>query len=333
MKNLFIALFLFSLFGCEESTNSVLVKNTGRTQGSFYHIQYLSKDGKNYIHQIDSILLEIDSSLSIYKSYSLISRLNYYQEVITDTMFNEVYNAAQKIYFETDGNFDCSVYPLLEEWGFYRDVMGDSTVIDSSIFQDILPMIGFDKISLLKDSLFLPDGMKIDFNALAQGYSVDVIGRFLEKKGGANYLIEIGGEILAKGRNADGDIWRIGIEKPVDTIDFYQRFQIILELENKALATSGNYRKFFEKDGVKYSHTINPFTGFPSYNRLLSVSVIYDNCMLADAYATAFMVMGVQKTKSFLAKNTDIDAYLIYTDNNGQWKTYISPELIKRIIN
>ena len=310
-----------------------MVTNSGEAQGSYYHIKYMSMLGEDFHSQVDSILLEVDSSLSIYKDYSVISKLNNREIVTADTLFSEVFLAAKKVYTQTDGNFDCSVKPLVNVWGFYKDKFGDSIVIDSAKFRKILPYVGFDKISLIADTLVMPKGMSLDFNSIAQGFTVDVIARFFENKNIKNYLIEVGGELLAKGKNADGNIWRVGVDKPSEDIDLTQRFQFILDLENKALATSGNYRKFYEQDGVKYAHTINPFTGFPAQNRLLSVTVIHDNCMLADAYATAFMVMGVKKTKQFVASNPEIEIYLVYTGNDGDWKTFISPSMQKRIIN
>jgi len=310
-----------------------LVKNSGQAQGSYYHIQYLSEYGENYKSQIDSILLEVDSSLSIYKDYSLISKLNKGKDIKTDTLFNAVFLGAQKVFQESEGNFDCSVSPLVNAWGFYNDKLGDSLVIDSAKFRNILPYVGFDKIRLIADSLVLPKGMSLDFNSIAQGYTVDVIAQFLESKGNSNYLVEVGGELLAKGKNADGNIWRVGVDKPSEDIDTQERFQFILDLENKALATSGNYRKFYEQDGLKYAHTINPFTGFPAQNRLLSVTVIHDNCMLADAYATAFMVMGVKQSKQFVKAHPEIEIYLVYTGKDGAWRTFISPSMQKRIFN
>jgi thiamine biosynthesis lipoprotein len=332
MKYIFY-LFTVFFFSCSSSDNTILVKNFGEAQGSYYHIQYLSENGKNYKSQIDSILLEVDSSLSIYKDYSLISKLNKRENIKTDTLFNAVFLGAQKVFVESEGNFDCSVSPLVNAWGFYKDKFGDSIVVDSAKFRKILPYVGFDKISLIADTLVMPKGMSLDFNSIAQGLTVDVIARFFENKNIKNYLIEVGGELLAKGKNADGNIWRVGVDKPSDDIDVKERFQFILDLENKALATSGNYRKFYELDGIKYAHTINPFTGFPSQNRLLSVTVINDDCMLADAYATAFMVMGVKKTKHFVSSNPEIEIYLVYTGNDGDWKTFISPSMQKRIIN
>jgi len=332
MKNI-LYLFLIILCACSTFDNRILVKNSGQAQGSYFHIQYLSENGENYKLQIDSIFLEVDSSLSIYKEYSIISKLNKGKDVKTDTLFNTVFRGAQKVFLESEGNFDCSVSPLVNAWGFYKDKLGDSLVIDSAKFRKILPYVGFDKIRLIADSLVLPKGMSLDFNSIAQGYTVDVIAQFLLSKGDSNYLVEVGGELLAKGRNADENIWRVGVDKPSEDIDIQERFQFILDLEDKALATSGNYRKFYEKDGVKYAHTINPFTGFPAQNRLLSVTVIHDNCMLADAYATAFMVMGVRKSKQFAKAHSEIEIYLVYTGKEGAWKTFISPSMRKRIFN
>ena len=332
MKNILL-LFIVFLSACTSNDNLILVKNSGSAQGTYYHIQYMSYGGKDFRFQIDSIFREIDSSLSIYKEYSLISKLNNGQNLKTDLLFNEVFLAADKVYLESEGNFDCSVSPLVKAWGFYKDTLGDSIVIDSVKFRNILPFVGFDKIKLMEDSLILPKRMRLDFNAIAQGYTVDVIAQFLQAKGDSNYLIEVGGELLAKGKNADGNTWRVGVDKPSENIDENGRFQFILNLENKALATSGNYRKFYEKDGVKYAHTINPFTGFPTQNRLLSVTVIHDNCMLADAYATAFMVMGVRRSKQFVKSHPEIEIYLVYTNKNGKWNTFISADLQKRIIN
>jgi thiamine biosynthesis lipoprotein len=332
MKNIFY-LFGLILCACSSPDNRILVKNLGEAQGSYYHIQYLSENGENYKSQIDSILLEVDSSLSIYKDYSLISKLNKGEDVKTDTLFNAVFLGAEKVFQESEGNFDCSVSPLVNAWGFYKNKLGDSLVIDSAKFRKFLPYVGFEKIRLIADSLVLPKGMSLDFNSIAQGYTVDVIAQFLESKGDSNYLVEVGGELLAKGKNADGNIWRVGVDKPTEDIDRQERFQFILDLENKALATSGNYRKFYEQAGVKYAHTINPFTGFPAQNRLLSVTVIHDNCMLADAYATAFMVMGVKKSKKFIKAHPEIEIYLVYTGKDGAWRTFISPIMRDRIIN
>ena len=329
----FFCIFIFFGYSSCSDSNISLVVNSGQTQGTYYHIKYLSEDGTDYHSQIDSILLEVDSSLSIYKQFSLISKLNSGEEFKTDSFFDIVFLAAKKVFLETGGNFDCSVSPLVNTWGFYKDKFGESTTIDSLEISKVLDNIGFQKIRLIGDSLAIPIRMSLDFNGIAQGFTVDLIASYLENKNISRYLIEIGGEIVAKGKNDDEEIWRIGVDKPSEVIDVNSRFQFILDLEDKALATSGNYRKFYKKDGFKYSHVINPFTGFPARNRLLSVTVIHDKCILADAYATAFMTMGVKETKRFVSQYSDIEIYLVYTGKDGEWKTYISPKMLERIVN
>jgi thiamine biosynthesis lipoprotein len=329
----FLYSVLFGLIGCSSSMNTILVTNSGQAQGSYYHIKYMSEDGLDYSFQIDSILQEIDSSLSVYESYSVISRLNNKELVRTDSMFNTVFWASKKIFNQTDGYFDCSVSPLVNYYGFYNLGYIDSVAIDSSKVKNIVSNIGLEKINIYGDSLDLPKNMKIDFNAIAQGYTVDLISEFLLDQNISNFLVEVGGELLARGLNANNLPWRVGVDKPSDTLINNQRFQFIIDLKNKALATSGNYRKFYVKDGNRYSHTINPKTGFPAQNNLLSVSVVHNNCMLADAYATAFMAMGVDKTKKFVFENSEIEIYLVYTSSNGNWMTYCSPKMLERIVD
>ena len=333
MKYIF-SFFILVFFSCSSQNQPILVQNTGETQGTFYHIKYLSENGESYKIKIDSLLSKIDSSVSIYKPYSIISRLNKGEQVQTDDIFNSVYSDAVRVYNNTKGYFDCTVSPLVSYWGFYKNWGQEDIDIDSSEIQEILKNIGTHRTERMDGSVYLDPGVQIDFNAIAQGYSVDLIADLLENKGIQNYLIEVGGEIKAKGVNADADIWRVGIDKPLEEMDVEDRFQFILELDNKSLATSGNYRKSYEKDGVKYSHTINPMTGFPVQNHLLSVTVVTNECSLADAYATAFMAMGVEKTKKLIEFVDDqLDVYLVYTDKNGYWKTYISPGMQKRVIN
>ena len=330
----YLSFIVLIFFSCSEKTKRILVQNSGETQGTFYHIQYCSENGESYKIQIDSLLEEIDSSVSIYKPHSIISKLNRGEKVQTDYIFNSVYQDAVHVYVNSKGYFDCTVSPLVAYWGFYKNWGQENIDIDSLKIQEIIKNIGTNKTSILDGSVHLEPRVQIDFNAIAQGYSVDLIADFLEDKGVQNYLIEVGGEIKARGVNTDDKVWRIGIDKPLEEIDIEDRFQFILELENKSLATSGNYRKFYEKDGTKYSHTINPITGFPVQNRLLSVTVISNKCSLADAYATAFMAMGVEQTKKMLKTVDDqLDVYLVYTDIDGSWKTYISPGMKEKIIN
>ena len=230
--------FILFFFSCSSPNPPILVQNTGETQGTFYHIQYLSVNGESYKIKIDSLLSKIDSSVSIYKPYSIISRLNKGEEVQTDDIFNSVYSDAVRVYNNTKGYFDCTVSPLVSYWGFYKNWGQEDIDIDSSEIQDILKNIGTHRTERMDGSVYLDAGVQIDFNAIAQGYSVDLIADLLENKGVQNYLIEVGGEIKAKGVNADADIWRVGIDKPLEEMDVEDRFQFILELDNKSLATS-----------------------------------------------------------------------------------------------
>ena len=330
MRLIFLS-FLLIFFSCSsEKNNKVLVTNTGETQGTFYHIKYLIKDGVSLQPRIENILSSVDSSLSTYVPYSLISKINYRQDNIVDSLFETVFNCAQLVHKQTEGAFDCSIAPLVNAWGFGFEKKQN---LDSLKIKKILKNIGFDKIYIKNDSLNIPKNMMIDFNALAQGFTVDLISKFLDDNSITDYLIEIGGELKSKGSNASDKIWRVGVDKPIDEIDLQDRFQFIMKLENKSIATSGNYRKYFEENGKKYSHTISPFNGYPVMNNFLSVSVIHDDCMLADAYATAFMVMGKSKTLKFLDNFPEIEAYIVYTDKNGKFKTYISEKMVSRIIN
>jgi len=211
---------------------------------------------------------------------------------------------------------------LTNYWGFgFEETLEE---IDSAEVKRRLSLVDFSRIKIIKDSLHLPREMQLDFNSIAQGYSVDVVASFLERKGIKNYLVEIGGELKAKGVNSENKIWLIGIDKPNENMNEGEGYQIILPLENLSLATSGNYRKYKEIDGVKYSHTISTHTGFFARNRMLSVTVIHPSCMLADAYATAFMAMGIKQTKDFVNLYSELKVYIVYSDSNGNWRIFTS---------
>ncbi len=331
----YLLIFVICLVSCsidESSNKSVLVINKGNTQGTYYYIKYLSVNGKSFQTDIDSILNEIDLSLSIYNNNSLISSINNGDSVNTDFLFNTVFNVSKEINKKTNGAFDPSISPLVNYWGFYNYTGAEEILIDTLEIINILNNIGFDQIDLNNNFVQLPTNMTLDFNSIAQGYTVDLIGSHLRKEGVNDFLINVGGENLASGKNQEGNIWKIGIEKP--TIKINDEYKLIISLNNKAIATSGNYRKFHKINGKKYSHVIDPSTGYPANNRLLSVSVIHDNCMIADAYATAFMVMGVKKTKDFIKKNKELQVFLIYSSKeNEELETYISSSLNNSVID
>jgi thiamine biosynthesis lipoprotein len=330
MKNVFFTLSVVLLIGCGDSASvKQKIVVDGFAQGTTYNVTYISYDGVNYQRSIDSLLIEIDNSLSTYQKKSLISKFNKSDSLAeTDELFTAVFDISKEVYEQTNGLFDPTIAPVVNAWGFGFENLHstDSVVIDS-----LLKFVDFTKINLnglqvIKDE----EGMMLDFNAVAQGYSVDVLASLLEKKGIENYLVEVGGELKAKGLNINDTLWRIGIDRPLPDLQ-EREIEAIVNLENKALATSGNYRKFYEKDGMKYSHTINPKTGYPVEHNLLSATVVTGNCGYADAYATSFMVMGLQDSKDFLSKHQEIEALLIYSDEKGDLQTFITEGLNKFI--
>ena len=329
MKYLIFIVCLF--FSCKELDSSKsLIHNVGFAQGTSYSIKYMSS--KDYHHKIDSLFTVIDNSLSTYNTNSLLSKLNLGDtSLLLDTHFVRVFKASIYISTVTDGLFDCTVAPLVGAWGFGPD---EKLETDSLYIVTLLKKIGFQDLSLKGDSLISNPKLKtMDFNALAQGYTVDVIAELLDSHYVSDYLIELGGELKAKGFNSRNKKWRVGIDKPSNKIDVNDRFQVILNLHNKSLATSGNYRNFYEKDGRIFSHTINPKTAYPVQHSLLSATVITDDCMIADAYATTFMVMGVEQTKDFLSKHPNLQAFLIFTNDDGSWENWSTDGFKSLVIN
>ena len=307
-------------------------KISGNTQGTTYNITYEDRPGRNLQPKIEQLLHRFDLSLSTYEPESIITKLNNGDnQVRLDRYFKTVFNKSEEIYHITDGAFDITVAPLVNAWGFGPK---EGLDVDSSIIDKLMPSIGMHNIELVGGKITKkhPD-VKLDVNAIAQGYSVDIVAEFLERKGVSNYLVEIGGELLAKGINPKGKSWKIGIDKPIDD-NFIagQNLQAIIEISDIALATSGNYRKFFEKDGKKFVHSINPKTGYPVKSRLLSTTVLANDCMTADAFATAFMVMGIEKSIMFLSNHKELDAYLVYSDEAGNFKTFMTPGIKDKII-
>lgn len=320
MKKLLLFLFIvFFISSCNQKPKSTYIKFGGFTQGTTYNITYESNDNINYQDQVEYLLAEFDSSLSTYNELSVISKINYNESNLTDEYIRNVFAKANDVYINTKGSFDITVAPLVNAWGFG---FKNKEEITNAKIDSILEFVGFQNIRV-KDSVIIKDDPRImiDVNAIAQGYSVDVVADFLEEQGIANYLVEIGGEVKTRGVNKKGKVWKIGIDKPIDNnMVPGENLQAIVSLSNKSLATSGNYRKFYERDGVKYSHTINPRTGYPVTHSLLSATVIANDCITADAYATAFMVIGLEKAFDLATKLPDLEAYFIYSDENGNFQ-------------
>jgi thiamine biosynthesis lipoprotein len=290
----------------------------------------MSDDGISHKTAIDSLLKEIDSSMSTYLPISFISRINNNDSsVLVDQYFIDVFNKSIEVSEKTDGLFDVTVAPLVNSWGFGYT---KKATLDNNKIDSLLQLVGYKFVKLEGNKIIkAKPEVKLDFNAIAQGYSVDVLANYLESKGIENYLVELGGELKAKGKK-EQENWKVGIDKPGEKASTERKLEAVINLNNKALATSGNYRKFYEENGQKFSHIINPKTGYPAKQNLLSATVIADDGITADAYATAFMVMGLNKSIQFLEdnKHLQLEVYFIY-DDHGTWKTYTSESLKKWI--
>lgn len=302
------------LCGCSSDPEYIQVGNQGPAQGSTYSISYLVPQGVDYREGIDSILSEMDHQMSLWLEESEITRLNGGDSVRISTDFARVITLS-KLYSElTSGQFDITIAPVIKAWGFSRGSYNENSNVDS-----LLQYVGSEKITNPEaDSLYaLPRGFQVDVNAIAQGYTVDVISQYLESNGVQNYMVEVGGEVRCKGENVNGRIWRIGIEKPAED-RIPGQFQTIIALDSMSLATSGNYRKFWvDSSGQKVVHTINPETGRPVISNVLSASIIASNATLADALATACMVAG-SNAMQLVAQFPDVEAYLITGNKIGE---------------
>jgi thiamine biosynthesis lipoprotein len=302
---------------------------SGTVQGTTYQITFEAKKVSRHIQSVQLLLQQIDLSLSTYVDTSLISLLNKGNTVELDSHLIKVISKALEISKQTDGAFDITIGPIVNLYGF--GPTNKAPHVDSAIIDSLLQYVGYQKIHIHKNQLVKEKkGIYIDLNAIAQGYAVDVIANYFENENIVNYLVEIGGEVRTKGKNPKGNIWRIGLDTPKEN-NFLPGYDIyaVIHLYNKSLATSGNYRKSSVIDGIKYTHSINPKTGYPVKQRLLSVTIITDNCMDADAWATASMVSGLEKAKEMINANPEIEGYLIYNDSSGIYQSWISEGMKK----
>lgn len=331
-----LALIAGTVYVIREANNSPYQRHEGHIFGTTYHITYQSRD--NLQAGIIDALQEVDACLSMFNDTSLIARINRGEQPdVAGTMFEEVVSLALDISKETGGAFDITVAPLVNAWGFgfKSGNMPSKEQVDS-----LMQLVGYQKISLQRSSR--PSGRTatvlhkqdprtmLDCSAIAKGYGCDVVARYLKRHDVNNFMVEIGGEVVAYGVNPDKQPWNIGIQKPVEETPGKPSgqggIQEIISLSGKALATSGNYRRFYYKDGKKYAHTIDPATGYPVEHSLLSATVVATDCATADAYATALMVMGLERAKAFLERHRQLSAWLIYADADGNYKTLSFPE-------
>lgn len=321
-----VFLLLLSGISCKEQVE--FSSFNGFAQGTTYSVVFEDNDKieiSDLKTNVEKILYDFDMSLSIYQDSSVVSRINRDEDVLPDTFFIEAFTKSKEISQITSGAFDITVGPLVEAWGFGPDAAKSFT---EPIRDSLMNFIGMDKVKIRNGMVYKADPrIRLDFNAIAQGYSVDILSRYLKSIGIKRHLVEIGGEVRVCG-DKGGVLWRIGIDRPEDNNMMPgEDMQAIISLKDKSLATSGNYRKFYIEDGIKYSHTIDPKTGYPAGNRLLSATIIADDCATADGIATACMVMGQANTIEFLNLHPEFEAYLIYSDDNGNFKTWATQNL------
>ena len=301
----------------------------GTVFGTTYSLTYQYAD--NLQQEIEAELARMDSTFSMFNKHSIVSRINQGEQPDLTSDFIEVFKLARLISDDTDGAFDITVGPLVNAWGFgfKNEQLPSKHQVDS-----LLKLTGFRNVYIQDGKLSMKrPGMILDFAAIAKGYGVDVISRLLERHDIKNYMVEIGGEITTRGINPQRVPWKIGVNKPnEDALGESNELQTILNVTDKSMATSGNYRNFYVKGGKKYAHTIDPKTGYPVQHTLLSATVLADRCAKADAYATAFMVMGIDGAKDVLKRHQDLMAYLIYTDHKGRLAVWYSPSLKDKIV-
>ena len=300
----------------------------GMVFGTVYHITYQSS--KSLQKDIEAELAKVDASLSPFNKRSIITAVNENRDTVVNKMFSDVFALAMKISDSTNGAFDITVAPLVNAWGFgfKGGAMPSRHQVDS-----LKALVGYHKVSLTNGRVSKTDPrIMLDCSSIAKGYGCDVVAKFLSAKGIDNYMVEIGGEIVTRGISEKRLPWKIGVTKPTDdSLNVNQEIQTIINVTDKAMATSGNYRNFYYKNGRKYAHTIDPSTGYPVQHNILSSTVIADDCATADSYATAFMVMGLDKAKAILSRHPELMAYFILASDDGTNKVWFSPSMKDKI--
>lgn len=314
------AVVIFLMFRVPEKGSSYL-SESGRVFGTFYKIKYEAKDGRSLAEHYKRLFLEVDSSLSTFNKESIISRFNSGEDsVLVDSHFRNVFEKGAAVSEISGGAFDMTVAQVVNAWGFGFSKRDD---VSDELIDSLMRHVGYGKVRLVNGLLVRDEaGVMLDASAIAKGYSVDVVARCLDSLGVENYMVEIGGEISVKGVNHEGRPWGIGVTNPVDDSTMMRtELYDVVYLQDKAMATSGNYRQYYHKGGKKYSHTIDPRTGYPVEHNLLSASVFADDCMTADAFATACMVVGLDSSMAMIEAIPDVEGFFIYADSSGVFQT------------
>ena len=328
MKKRNILWLLLLLFGSiwiirRHQQGAPIQKDSGMVFGTLYHLTY--QHPENLQAEVEAALARFDGSLSPFNDTATISRINRGEEARPDSFFLKVFRRSQQIAEQTRGAFDITVAPLVNAWGFgfKKGRFPDSLLIDS-----LRQFVGWQKVSLDAAGRVVKQDprLMLDCSAIAKGYAVDVVADLLQRHGVKNLMVDIGGEVVVRGSNPQGHPWRIGINRPVDdSLSQNQELQLVLQLSDVGIATSGNYRNFYYRDGKKYAHTIDPRTSYPVQHQILSATVIAPDCLTADALATSFMVMGLEEAEAFTRRHPHLDACLIYADSTGALKTFLTP--------
>ena len=309
---------LLLLASCNSQPKKITLQ--GEAQGSYYAITYFDEHGRNFHHEIDSIFHAVDMSVNLWVNNSIISKVNRNEEVTIDSIFIDNFRIAQEAAKLSDGYFDPTISPIVAAWGFsYRS--GDS--ITPQLIDSLKHLVDYRKVRIengrvVKENL----AMTLDFNAIAQGYTSDLIARFLDSRGIKSYLVDTGGEIIACGEKPDGHPWIVGIEKPAEKWNSEQVVHTRIALRNKGLVTSGSTRKYVERNGKRYSHCINPKTGYPVEHQLLSATVLAENSVWADALASICMVMGLEQSLPLIESLEGVEAYYIFVNNDNEFETF-----------
>lgn len=304
------------------------IELSGVTMGTIYNIRYLDLQQRDLQPQIDSLLDLFNQSLSTYIPDSEISTFNKKDTLVYYTpYFLPVLKKSSEVYEKTKGAFDPTVMPLVNAWGFGPE---DKRKPDSLLIDSLMQFVGFDKIAFDAEKAYKKkEGVQLDFSAIAKGYGVDVAADYLVSQGISNLIVDIGGEVICRGKNEKGALWKIGINNPLPETGRW--LYAVLELNNRAVATSGNYQNYYEEGGKIISHTISPFTGYPVRHELLSASVVANDCITADAYATGFMVLGVDESKKILLENPELEGYLIFKNEQDSLDSFFTPGIQKMI--
>ena len=328
-----IFLFSFLFLACEKpNLVSEIYNFEGKTMGTYYSVQYVSNDEQDLQHSVDSILQFVNQSVSTYIPNSTISKVNQMGigNIEVDSHFIENFVEAKQVYEKTNGSFNPAVMPLVNYWGFGYERLQNEQPIDSTKVAELLQLVNFDSFTLLDNQLTkaIADA-ELDFSSLAKGYGVDVIANYFNSKQIDSYLIDIGGEVVANGVKPDNSNWTVGIRKPSTNLNERTVVSKAISLKNEAMATSGNYENYKELEGRQIiAHTINPKTGFPQSleEEILSSTVIAKHCITADAYATAFKVMGLKKSKEVIKNKPELEVFFIYKTETGEIKNWTTIE-------